>query len=185
MRYGLSSLEQFKDVDVNAQKRAEATNEVIQVDTLNPTELLRRFKAPKLIDYLTLDVEGAELDVLQAMDLNEYAIALMTIEHNHDTPRKEKIRQHLAQYGYECFQNRNDDYFFHRQHLARLLPPGQPASDPVAIFKRIDSIYRIGEVNDIQPGAKAGDASRGAPPKPAAVPLVMNFPSSPPSRATF
>ena len=176
--HGFSSLERFKDADANAKKRAEATSEVIQVDTLNPTELLRRFKAPKLIDYLTLDVEGAELDVLQALDLNEYAIALMTIEHNHDAPRKEKIRQHLAQYGYECFQNRNDDYFFHRQHLVRLLPPGQPTPDPVATFKRIDTIYRIGELNDIRPGQKS-TVPPATPPKPPGVPLVMNIPSPP------
>jgi uncharacterized protein with von Willebrand factor type A (vWA) domain len=48
-----------------------------------------------LIDYLTLDVEGAEFDILKELDLKTYRIALMTIEHNHDTPRQQQIRDYL------------------------------------------------------------------------------------------
>ncbi|HTI97847.1 MAG TPA: FkbM family methyltransferase, partial [Dongiaceae bacterium] len=132
--HGLSAIESFKETDINASRRQNATKAVIEVDTLNPNELLRRFNAPTLIDYLTLDVEGAEFDILQALDLKTYAIALMTIEHNHDTERQTTIRNYLAQFGYEVVQNRNDDFFYHRQHLARLL--GGKNIDPVAAFQR-------------------------------------------------
>lgn len=160
--HGLSAIESFKETDINASRRQNATKAVIEVDTLNPNELLRRFNAPTLIDYLTLDVEGAEFDILQALDLKTYAIALMTIEHNHDTERQTTIRNYLAQFGYEVVQNRNDDFFYHRQHLARLL--GGKNIDPVAAFQRVYDTYQIAE-----PGGKQ------TPPPPANNPAVPDL----------
>ena len=36
----------------------------------------------KVVDYLSLDVEGSELKVLQGIDFNEYLIKCITVEHN-------------------------------------------------------------------------------------------------------
>lgn len=152
--HGLSAIESFKSGDINSDRRAQATKSVIEVDTLNPNELLERFNAPKLIDYLTLDVEGAEFDILSALDLKTYHIALMTIEHNHDTPRQQQIRDYLAQFGYEVVQNRNDDFFFHRDHLKALT--GRNV-DPVAIFHHIYATYPIAETGKEKPAAPAGN----------------------------
>lgn len=162
--HGLSCIEEFSAGDSNAQRRRDATQSVIEVDTLNPTELLARFDAPKLIDYLSLDLEGAEYDILTALDLETYAIALMTIEHNHDRARQEKMRRYLAQFGYEVVQNRNDDFFFHRGHLARLLEGRGAPADPVAICHRLEATYPIAEPG----GAPAQHASRpgGVSPQP-------------------
>ena len=152
--HGLSAIESFKSGDINSDRRAKATTSVIEVDTLNPNELLERFSAPKLIDYLTLDVEGAEFDILSALDLNKYAIALMTIEHNHDTPRQQQIRDYLAQFGYEVVQNRNDDFFFHRDHLKALTGRN---IDPVAIFQHIYTTYPIAETGKEKPAPAAAN----------------------------
>ncbi len=143
--HGLSCIEAYKDADANAGRRLQATHGVIEVDTLNPTELLRRFNAPELIDFLSLDVEGAEYEVLSALDLRTYAIALMTIEHNHDLPRQHKIRAYLAQFGYEVVQNRNDEFFFHRAQLARLSGGSGRIVDPMTVFKRVYRTYGINE----------------------------------------
>jgi FkbM family methyltransferase len=140
--HGLSALESFKDGDINADRRAQATKDIIAVDTLNPTELLGRFNVPTLIDFLSLDVEGAEYDVLSALDLKKYAVALMTIEHNHNARCQKQIRDHLARFGYEVVQNRNDDFFYHRGHLARL---AGKTVDPLAVFHRIYNTYPIGD----------------------------------------
>ena len=68
--HGLSSIVEFQDNDSNATLRKEISQGILNVDTINPTELLGRFSAPKLIDYMSLDVEGAELAVLEALDLS-------------------------------------------------------------------------------------------------------------------
>jgi FkbM family methyltransferase len=143
--HGLSTIEAYKDADANAGRRLQATHGVIEVETLNPTELLRRFNAPELIDFLSLDVEGAEYEVLSALDFRTYAIALMTVEHNHDLPRQDKIRAYLAQFGYEVVQNRNDDFFFHRAHLARLSSGSRRIMDPMTVFQRVYRSYGINE----------------------------------------
>ncbi|WP_165227532.1 FkbM family methyltransferase [Aquisphaera insulae] len=140
--HGLSSIESFMDLDATADLRRRATHAMIEVDTINPTELLRRFEAPQLIDYLSLDVEGAEYEVLSALDLGAYSIALMTIEHNHVLARQEKIRAFLATYGYEVVQNRNDDFFFHRDHLARLADGHGALPDPIDVFRDVHGSYR-------------------------------------------
>ena len=42
--------------------------------------VLRKFKVPKTIDYLSLDVEGAEYLVMSSFPFEEYTIRLLTIE---------------------------------------------------------------------------------------------------------
>ncbi len=135
--HGLSAIETYKDMDVNSARRQEATLGVIEVDTLNPNELLARFEAPALIDYLSLDVEGAEFEVLSGLDLNTYAIALMTIEHNHDRPRQIRMRNYLAKLGYEFIEHCNDDFFFNRSHLLRLAGDSARVVDPLLAFRQV------------------------------------------------
>lgn len=48
--------------------------------TLN--EILDTFNAPKDIDYMSLDIEGHEFDVLSTLDFARWNIHLLTIEHN-------------------------------------------------------------------------------------------------------
>jgi FkbM family methyltransferase len=43
-------------------------------------ELLITGKAPKLIDFLSLDVEGAELDVLKGIDFNQFNFKFIVVE---------------------------------------------------------------------------------------------------------
>ena len=79
------------------------------------------------------------------LDLRTYAIALMTIEHDHDLPRQHKIRAYLARFGYEAVQNRNDDFFFRRVHLARLSGRSGGIVDPLTAFKHVCGSYGSNE----------------------------------------
>jgi len=139
--HGLSSIIEYKDCDVNSEKRNSINEGIIEVDTINPTELLDRFKAPKLIDFMSLDVEGAELVVLQAIDLTRYRIALMAIEHNNEREKQNAIREHLSNFGYEVIGHHNDDLFFNRVILNELT--GNNYTDPVEVQKRILNVYNI------------------------------------------
>ena len=46
--------------------------------TLN--ELLKKSKAPKLIDFFSLDVEGSELSVLKGVNFNQFNFKYLLIE---------------------------------------------------------------------------------------------------------
>jgi hypothetical protein len=64
--------------------------------TVTLQEVFRRFHVPKVIDYLSLDVEGAEEFILGSfLPSREYTIRIMTIERP-----KETLKQILEKYGY-------------------------------------------------------------------------------------
>lgn len=59
-------------------------------------EIFKKFDVPKIIDYLSLDVEGAEEFIMMEIPLKEYRIRILTIERP-----KEKLRNYLEWYGYK------------------------------------------------------------------------------------
>ena len=61
--------------------------------------MLDKYNAPKKIDYLSIDTEGSEFDILKNFDFNKYEIKVITCEHNF-TNSKEKIISFLTSIGY-------------------------------------------------------------------------------------
>jgi Methyltransferase FkbM domain len=64
--------------------------------TVTLKEILQRFDAPKQIDYLSLDVEGAEEFIMKSFPLQEYSISLMTVERP-----KDSLRALLEKHGFK------------------------------------------------------------------------------------
>lgn len=60
--------------------------------------------APHEIDYWSLDVEGAELMLLQTFPWNDYMVQLLTVEHNNN-PNRELVQAFLKTKGYKCLPN--------------------------------------------------------------------------------
>lgn len=52
------------------------------VEAITMKTLLENNKTPKLIDYISLDIEGAEYNALTEFPFDEYDVILWTIEHN-------------------------------------------------------------------------------------------------------
>jgi hypothetical protein len=61
--------------------------------------ILRDLSAPRVIDYWSLDTEGSELAILRSFPFDEYAVRVLTVEHNL-TGTREQIRRFLEQRGY-------------------------------------------------------------------------------------
>ncbi len=67
------------------------------------TTILDDIFAPKEIDYLSIDVEGYELNVLKGMDFKKYCVKYITIEHNiylEGPARKNEIYEYLTSQGF-------------------------------------------------------------------------------------
>ena len=83
------------------------------VDTLSLNDLLEKHEAPREIDYLSVDTEGTELDILGNFDFDRYQIRVITVEHNHTTQR-EQLHSLLSAKGFQRkFQalSRFDDWY--------------------------------------------------------------------------
>jgi len=94
-----STLQSFSDKDVHAKERAKSKT-IYPVQTISLLDMLIKYDAPKHIDYLSIDTEGSELEILKAFDFSEYRIDIITCEHNF-TNIREDIYQLLTKNDYE------------------------------------------------------------------------------------
>ena len=61
----------------------QEVNKEIEVQTCTLTQLLDEFNAPKVIDYISLDVEGAELKILKKFFAdNKYTVKVISLEND-------------------------------------------------------------------------------------------------------
>lgn len=64
------------------------------------SQVLKECNAPKNIDYWSLDTEGSELSILKSFPFEDYAVSIITVEHNH-YPIRNEINKFLESRGYE------------------------------------------------------------------------------------
>ena len=98
---------------VEGAKAFLAKNEEI-IDLMVPARtldsILAEQGAPKIIDFLSIDVEGSEMAVLEGLSLDKYDIKTLCIE-TFDDPQ---LLTHLQKFGYSCVGNAGANYIFVR-----------------------------------------------------------------------
>ena len=92
-----SSISSFLNSEASRQKRKHATD--YEVETVTLGDLLATHDAPKHIDFLSIDTEGSEYEILKSFDFSEYSFGLICVEHNF-TDNREKIEILLVKNGY-------------------------------------------------------------------------------------
>ena len=92
-----STIDAFSDSDDLAETRKDGQR--YEVETVSLMDLLDHWNAPQRIDYLSVDTEGSEFEILQAFDFGRYDVRLISVEHNH-TPKRDEIAALLAAHGY-------------------------------------------------------------------------------------
>lgn len=95
-----------------------------EVKTVTLNEVFEDKGMSHEIDFMSIDTEGSELDVLQGIDFNKYSFTALAIEHNYDDAKLAAIRALLTRHGYlQVFQDISnfDAWFVHSScHLANL-----------------------------------------------------------------
>lgn len=107
----LSTLVAFSEGDRHRRKRRGGV--VYEVETISLEDMLVKHSAPSEIDYLSIDTEGSEYDILRRLNFSRYDIKVITCEHNY-TDAREKIYDLLTGLGYRrVFEeiSRFDDWY--------------------------------------------------------------------------
>lgn len=127
----LSGITSF--IDGVHQNRAKKGNQII-VKTITLQSLLDNNNAPKIIQYLSLDTEGSELEILKSVDLSKYKFLYINLEHNGVEPRRTEIRNLLLNNGY-LFHGPNqwDDDYIHESNIIGTFYHKQDYTKPIVI----------------------------------------------------
>lgn len=82
----------------------------VQTATFN--EVMQNYPNIFHIDFMTLDVEGGEMEVLKGIDFDKYSFSVMTIEHNYTESKEEQIIDFLHTKGYRVLLQNAWDIMF-------------------------------------------------------------------------
>lgn len=96
----LSTLEKYSNNGDWASKIRKKNFIKYKVFTISLEDLLDKYNAPYEIDFLSIDTEGSEFEILNGFNFKKYKIKLICIEHNYVKKTRTLIREYLTQKGY-------------------------------------------------------------------------------------
>jgi FkbM family methyltransferase len=139
----IGTLAEYAESDGYAEHRRQAISEngLITVETITFDEMDAADGHPGSgFDYVSLDTEGSELDILRTIDLARHRIALFTIEHNFAEPRREQMYTLLAEADYRRLNVGFDDWYWNEDHLRAR--NGGSLPDIAAISAHVKMLYQ-------------------------------------------
>jgi FkbM family methyltransferase len=92
-----STIDSYSSSDHHSLRRKNGTT--YSVKTISLKDLLDKYEAPRKIDYLSIDTEGSEYEILSGFDFSKYQFSVITCEHNY-TQERAKIFSLLSKNGY-------------------------------------------------------------------------------------
>jgi FkbM family methyltransferase len=87
--------------------------QIIKVKTVTFKELMSNHQNIDYIDFLSIDVGGAEMSILKTIDFKKYKFGLITVENNEEIPGNgEKMKKYMFEKGYKLLTNLPWDMVF-------------------------------------------------------------------------
>ena len=111
----LSTLASFNSDEKSYNIKDSGTEYTVSTVSLN--DLLEENSAPCQIDYLSIDTEGSELEILSNFNFSRHDIKIITVEHNYVIENRQAIYDLLARHGYNrVFEHFSawDDWYVRR-----------------------------------------------------------------------
>jgi FkbM family methyltransferase len=84
----------------------------VELTTTTLRDILERTQAPRFIHFMSLDIEGAELEALKGFPFDQYKIGALAVEHNDEDPKRTEIRALLKSHGYRRSHSWQQDDFY-------------------------------------------------------------------------
>jgi FkbM family methyltransferase len=95
----LSTISAFANKDGHSPSRRNLMKQY-EVETVSLFDLLRQHQAPEFVDFLSIDTEGSEYEILKDFDFSSYLFGLIAVEHNY-TKNQALIQKLLTSNGYQ------------------------------------------------------------------------------------
>jgi FkbM family methyltransferase len=94
---------------VNSDEHLREILSEYSVRSVSLEDLLLQFRAPSFIDFLSIDTEGSEFEIIRNFDFGKYEFGFICIEHNH-SENNQKIESLLKQNGYIRILRESSDF---------------------------------------------------------------------------
>jgi len=94
---GLSTINSFSGSDLHASARKNGKLKLVK--SISLVDLLDKYDSPREIDYLSIDTEGSEYEILKEFNFNKYIFRVITVEHNY-MPARQRLNDLLIGAGY-------------------------------------------------------------------------------------
>lgn len=110
----LSRLTDIVPDDIHERNGNRSKRTQYEVDTITLDDLLDQHNAPECIDYISIDTEGSEAEILEAFDFKRRSVRLFTVEHAGETKKRQQIRDLMAANGFHNWRpslTRWDDWY--------------------------------------------------------------------------
>ncbi len=94
----LSGLKENLDKDNNHHLRNDTNT--VEVETISLNDLIEQNTSNKNIDYISIDTEGSEYEILKNFDFNKFNVEIFTVEHNFIEKKRKAIFDLLTSNNY-------------------------------------------------------------------------------------
>lgn len=94
----LSTIKDCVDSDLHSAARQQVVAQY-SVETVSLLDLLSEHNCPKQFDYLSVDTEGTELQILKHFDFSRFRPHIVTVEHNY-SPAAVEIDRIMVNHGF-------------------------------------------------------------------------------------
>lgn len=85
--------------DDRQEREGRRTADPVDVETISLHDLLTQSKAPKTIDFMSVDTEGSEFEILSNFNFSKWDIRTLCIEHS-NTSARQNIFELMTSSGY-------------------------------------------------------------------------------------
>jgi FkbM family methyltransferase len=92
-----ATISAYQSSDMHAKARVSGKHYMVRTVSLG--DMLVSHHAPSELDYLSVDTEGSEFEILNSLDFGRYPFKVITCEHNH-TEARAHIHALLTTAGY-------------------------------------------------------------------------------------
>lgn len=101
-----------KNLQKDKSSKYRGNQKLISLKTISLNDYFEKYNIPKDLDYLSIDTEGSEYEIIKNFDLSVFRPKIITIEHNQNK-NKNNIFNYLTSHNYKLdYEDISDNDFW-------------------------------------------------------------------------